>query len=66
MKALLGCSGVDLNLGDREGGSLLSLIGEVGCEDVLRMLLGTGRVNVDLNLVGRDRQIRLSRAAAGW
>ena len=44
MKALLGCSGVNLNLGDREGGSLLSLIGEVGCEDVMRMLLGIAPV----------------------
>ena len=44
VKALLGCSGVNLNLGDREGGSLLSLIGEAGCEDVMRMLLGTAPV----------------------
>ena len=55
VKALIGCSSVDLNLGDCEGGSLLSLVGEAGCEDVLRMLLGTGRANVDPNPVEGDR-----------
>ena len=62
MKALLGCSGVDLNLGDRDGGSLLSLIGEAGCEDVLRMLLSAGRANFDPNLwrgIGRYRFLGL-------
>ena len=52
VKTLLGRSGVDLNLGDHDGCSLLSLVGEVGCGDALRMLLGTGRVNVCPNPVG--------------
>ena len=33
VKALLGCSGVDLKLLDRDGCSLHSLVGEGGCED---------------------------------
>ena len=55
VKALLGCLGVDQNLGDHDGCLLLSLIGEAGCEDVLRMLLGTGRANVDSNSVEGGR-----------
>ncbi|PUU80847.1 hypothetical protein B9Z19DRAFT_957994, partial [Tuber borchii] len=38
VKMLLGRSGVDLNLGDRVGCSLLSLASEAGCGDVLRTL----------------------------
>ena len=55
VKALLGCSGVKVNLRDREGGSRLSLIGEAGCEDVLGIMLGTGRGNVDPNPAEGDR-----------
>ena len=49
MGALLGCLSVGPNLGDRDGGSLLSLVAEPGCEDVLRMLLDGA--NVDPNPV---------------
>ena len=62
MKMLLGCLGVDLNLGDGDGCSLLSLAAEVGYEDVLRM----NGENVDRNSVEGDRQIPLSRVTAGW
>jgi len=59
-----GCPGVDQNLGGGDGRSLPSLVAEVGCEDVLRML---NRANVDPNSVeGVGRQIPLSRATAGW
>lgn len=63
MKALLGCPGVDLNLEDRGGCSLLSLITKASCEDVLEMLLD--EANVDPDPGERGRQITLSRAAAG-
>ena len=62
VKTLLGCPGVELNLGDRDGRPLLSLAAEAGYEDVLRM----NGENVGLNSVEGDRQITLSRAAAGW
>jgi len=56
VKTRLGRLGVDLNLGDRDGLSLLSLVGEAGCGDVLRMLLGTGRANGDPNPIeGMDK-----------
>lgn len=61
VKALLGCLGVDLNLGDRGGRSLLSPVAEAGCEDALRMLLDGA--NVDLNPV---EGILLSRAVVDW
>lgn len=65
VKALLGRSGVDLNLGDRDGSSLLSLVGEAGCGDALRMLLGTSRTSFDPNLAGGIDRYHFLGAIAG-
>ena len=62
MKTLLGCPGLDLNVEGRDGLSLLSLVVEAGCEDVFEDVVVA---NIDLNPVKEDRQIPLSRAAAG-
>jgi len=47
VKTWLGCPSVDLNLGDRDGRSLLSLVAKASYEDVLRM----NRPNADPNSV---------------
>ena len=68
VKTQLGCPGVDLNLGDGDGCSLLSLVAEVGyggvvgvlwvcCGYVVGMLFNGA--NVDPNPVEVDRQIPL-------
>ena len=43
-----------------------SFVGDVGCGDVLKILVGTGRANVDPNPVEGDGQAPLALAAAGW
>jgi len=64
MKRQLGCPDVDLNLGDRDRCSQLSLVHEAGCEGFLRMILNGA--NIDPSPMKGYRLIPLSRAAAGW
>lgn len=54
-------TGVDLDLGDYHGNSPLLLAAKFGQEDVLRLLLETGKV--DANLQGQDYYTPLSWAA---